>query len=763
MSDLLEQLPVACFVLEPGLDSTVSIRAINRRARTLLPGCSDGQPALQILERIAPEARESLEPLWHQSLERHAALRWQGPLLGALADAGPRWVELELEPCRGSNGERLWQGVLVDRSAAQAREQALQARLNESRRLLDSVPIAIAIATLDGDDPEITTVNAEFERGFGYPHQQVPRVSAWAERAYPDPSYRHAVFQQWNGAVERARRDHGVVTGLEFVVTTATGEQKDVLFSARVLGSELLVTLLDVSERRRAERELRNAREQLAHTALEITEAIPVGTYTMVLRPDSPMASFSFMSERFLQLTGLKREEALADPLKGFACVHPDDYDAWVLLNARAFEQKLPFFGETRVVVNGEVRWITAESVPRELADGTTVWEGVLIDVTDRIVAQQQLERSQAYLERILNNLPVAIAINTLEPTNPEVTFLNEHFIRSLGYDLSDIRRVDDWSRLAYPDPAYREQVFQGWNAAMARARAQQGTVEQAEYRVRSKDGRDLQMLISAVVLDDMALVALIDVTRSREAERQLRQGMEEKLRVSLSASAVAHEISQPLSGILLNSKLALRSLDTGHAQADVLRALLQPLVGEAERMDLITERISMLLRNVDTTLIPLDLREVVRSAELQLQPRLLAADLELDLRLPDHPCPLQGDAVQLQLAVVNLLRNAIEALQEARAPGQGEARSTVQLQLSLQRQGERLALVVADSGAGFPPGFDPNLPLTTTKSSGSGIGLYVVRLTMENHGGRVHYGRSAELGGAEVTLQLPLADQAGS
>lgn len=345
MSDLLEQLPVACFVLEHRLPAP-SIQAINRRGRALLAGCSCGQPANRILERIAPEARDAFEPLWQHSLERHGALRWQGPLLGDVGDAGPHWVELELEPCRGSDGERLWQGVLIDLSAARDREQALQSRLNESRRLLDSVPIAIVIATLDGDDPEITTVNAEFERSFGYSHQQVSRMSAWAERAFPDPSYRQAVLRQWNAAVERARRNHGVLSGLEFAVTTATGEHKDVLLSARVLGSELLVTLLDVSERRRAERDLRSAREQLAHTALEITEAIPVGTYTMVLRADSPMASFSFMSERFLQLTGLKREEALADPLKAFACVHPEDYDAWVQLNARVFEQKLPFFGK---------------------------------------------------------------------------------------------------------------------------------------------------------------------------------------------------------------------------------------------------------------------------------------------------------------------------------------------------------------------------------------------------------------------------------
>jgi len=135
-------------------------------------------------------------------------------------------------------------------------------------------------------------------------------------------------------------------------------------------------------------------------TAFEITESIPVGTYTMVLEPGADMAYFSFMSERFLALTGLDREVAASDPLKGFACVHPDDYDHWVQINAEAFKNKQPFFGETRVIVQGEERWITAESKPRDLVDGTVVWEGVLIDVTERKHAEQALLQTKRELEQ---------------------------------------------------------------------------------------------------------------------------------------------------------------------------------------------------------------------------------------------------------------------------------------------------------------------------------------------------------------------------
>ncbi|MCP9815059.1 PAS domain S-box protein [Synechococcus sp. GreenBA-s] len=168
-----------------------------------------------------------------------------------------------------------------------------------------------------------------------------------------------------------------------------------------------IVQILDVSEARRQRLALAEQEEHyrlLAENALAITEAIPVGTYTMVLPPQGGMASFAFMSERFLQICGLEREEAAADPLRVFACVHPDDHDAWVQRNAEAFANKQPFVGECRVVVDGEVRWIRAESTPRDLPDGSTVWEGVLIDISDQHRATEQLAASEQHFRLLAEN-----------------------------------------------------------------------------------------------------------------------------------------------------------------------------------------------------------------------------------------------------------------------------------------------------------------------------------------------------------------------
>ena len=78
---------------------------------------------------------------------------------------------------------------------------------------------------------------------------------------------------------------------------------------------------------------------------------------------------------------------------------YPDDYEAWFKLNAQAFATKQCFFGETRLIVAGEVRWITAESIPRDLPDGSTVWEGVLIDVTEQVLAKQAAQQASQALQ----------------------------------------------------------------------------------------------------------------------------------------------------------------------------------------------------------------------------------------------------------------------------------------------------------------------------------------------------------------------------
>ena len=272
-------------------------------------------------------------------------------------------------------------------------------------RVLENLPFPIALTRQEKKDSQVIFLNLQFTRSFGYTRNDFNTLSGWARLAYPDDAYRMQVIGQWIQDLIAARESGGVVPKREVEIMTKLGQTRRVLVNGIALdtppGQEMLVCFVDVSEQRLTEADLRSVRYALERTAYELTENIPVGTYTMVQPADGGLAQFRFMSTRFLELTGLRREEAWLDPLKGFACVHPEDFDQWVQLNVQAFSTRTRFFGETRVVIDGEVRWITAESEPRTLADGSTVWEGVLTDITARKLTEHALIEAKTKAERL--------------------------------------------------------------------------------------------------------------------------------------------------------------------------------------------------------------------------------------------------------------------------------------------------------------------------------------------------------------------------
>lgn len=245
--------------------------------------------------------------------------------------------------------------------------------------------------------------------------------------------------------------------------------------------------------------------------------------------------------------------------------------------------------------------------------------------------------------------------------------------------------------------------------------------------------------------------------TRAREQTAALRrrEELEQKLKTSLTAAAVAHEIQQPLSTILLNSRLA-NEIVGGLADGDPpgkLREKLQAIAVDGERVVATMERIRMLLRNVETAHTSMDLAAGLRSNLVFLGGQLHHHSVAVNSSGLDQPCPIQGDGAQLQIAVVNLVRNAIQAMEDTPP-------SRRQLQLELRRHPQRVEIHVADSGPGFPASYSNDISwelLKSTKATGMGLGLFLAQTAATNHQGSLRIGRSAELGGAEVVIELPL------
>lgn len=247
---------------------------------------------------------------------------------------------------------------------------------------------------------------------------------------------------------------------------------------------------------------------------------------------------------------------------------------------------------------------------------------------------------------------------------------------------------------------------------------------------------------------------------REVQDKERRRQLLEQKLKTSLTAAAVVHEIQQPLAAILLKCRLAdgaLASLPIAEALHQ-LQDHLRSLSGDAEQMVATMERMRMLLRNVETAHSSIDLAATLDSALLYLRSEIQARQVQVRQEGLEHPCLLQGDAAQLQTAVVNLIRNALQAMEN-------QPERQRQLLVQLQRHPEHLRLVVADSGPGFPDdGFNGGSwdVLKSTKANGMGLGLFLAQTAATNHHGDLQLGRSARLGGAEVAINLPLSGLPG-
>lgn len=160
----------------------------------------------------------------------------------------------------------------------------------------------------------------------------------------------------------------------------------------------------------------------------------------------------------------------------------------------------------------------------------------------------------------------------------------------------------------------------------------------------------------------------------------------------------------------------------------------LSGLVQESEHVVETIERMRMLLRSVQTDHGPVDVANILHDAVTYAATEMARHDVDISIRGTDAACYVEGDAGQLQVAVVNLLRNAAEAI----AAGASESRC-IEVELVRRpsedgRSRETVELVVGDSG--------------------TGIGLYVVRATVGNHGGELRIGRSP-LGGAEFRIVL--------
>src|SRR5690606_1911729 len=217
-------------------------------------------------------------------------------------------------------------------------------------------------------------------------------------------------------------------------------------------------------------------------------------------------------------------------------------------------------------------------------------------------------------------------------------------------------------------------------------------------------------------------------------------------------ARNLAHEVNQPLAAVVSYAGGALQLLEQGRADPAKLKRALEQVGVQAKRASRIIQDFREFLRREEMRHEKLDLRLLVSEAVALVESAAREAGVTLQLRLPPALPSIEGDPVQLQQVLINLMHNAIESLSSAEVPQR-------LLEVLVDADREQVEILVRDSGVGMPDDLLPQLftPFLTTKPHGLGMGLPVSRSIVEFHGGRMS-GESNPQGGMTFRVRLPLA-----
>ncbi len=245
----------------------------------------------------------------------------------------------------------------------------------------------------------------------------------------------------------------------------------------------------------------------------------------------------------------------------------------------------------------------------------------------------------------------------------------------------------------------------------------------------------------------------------TREQLTKQRAALAHTLRLGTAAelaSAWGHEISQPLDVIAGVVSECVDLLCDSEPDTEKLLARLDHGSAAALRAGSIVHRIRSFVRADPPRMSELDLRDVVRDAVRLVHSEVETSDRRLRVELPSASLPILCDRTQVQQARMNLLRNALEAMEDA-SPDEA-------IDVAAHQADEFLEVVVRDRGTGVPAeatewAFES---FHTTKPGRLGLGLMMARSIIESHGGSVELGPSADgLGGAVARLRLPAAGEA--
>lgn len=380
--------------------------------------------------------------------------------------------------------------------------------------------------------------------------------------------------------------------------------------------------------------------------------------------------------------------------------------------------------------------------------------------IAARYASELQRRRSDELYKAILATCENCIVV--LDRTG-EIIEVNETWRQRMGNDPSIPAG-------ALPGASYFD-CLDAWNGGIESARVtaalrsvltRDGAKRRIEYSVHTNEGvrwieQTLERLGRA---EGGAVIIMTDVTVRKAAELDAQARYQELTHLARVAAvggisgAIAHELNQPLGAILGNAEAGLRLLERERTRHVDLREILRDIAENSLRASEVVQRVRQLLRpGANPVREPLNLSILVADVLRLVNNELLRRKVQLRTDLPASLGLVEGDAVQIQQVILNLMMNACEAMEQNPA---SERRIVV---MTRRVSSKEVAVTVRDFGHGLRAGdlHRVFMPFVTTKASGLGLGLFISRRIVEAHRGRL-WCEPAEPGTA-FHMALPLLD----
>ncbi|MFA5400364.1 MAG: PAS domain S-box protein [Dehalococcoidia bacterium] len=533
------------------------------------------------------------------------------------------------------------------------------------------------------------------------------------------------------GTVERDYYVWGKIKVLELTLTPLQVRGRKIVFG---IGR-------DVTEKKKAEKELRESEEKYRLLVENANEAIAVVQDSIV----------KYVNDRTFEIMLHSREEFLSRPFIEF--IHPDDkqmvmgyYTSW------ASHEKVPSLYPFRFIdKDGAIKWA-------EMRATTFKWEGkpavlvLMTDITERQRAAEALRQSEERYRLLAENSLDVIWTVGLDLKPIYISPSIELYTGFKADEVKDIVTSGEWAARLGMDPKDARQQ----QASMRALVEGEAEIQVIEYKIKAGDGKSYWAHEKMSILRDSEgkISGIIGVTRDITEQKVVTENLivaDRLVSLGEMAGGLAHEINNPLTAVMGFAYL----LQQNPATSPEIREDVESIYKESKRAAEViknfltfsrgqvaekrAEQINILIENV------LNLRQS------RMQKENIDVKLELSEGLPSVYC----DPARIQQAILNIILNAEYFMYQAHERGT--------LSIKTDVYGGNIKLAIGDDGPGMSADKLDHLfdPFYTTKQSGegTGLGLSICHSIVRDHGGRI-YVESALGKGAVFTIELPAGQQ---